>query len=171
MSTTQAVEGLLDDMRLYLDRMAPGAYARPLDVLSRASVGQHTRHVIEFFQCLLEQRFTGTVDYDARPRNRLIEEHPAAAAEAVEAIRGKLAGADPAQPLCLAVSYGVGAPERRAVPTTFERELVYNVEHAIHHMAIVKIGLCEASPAIDLPEGFGVAPSTIRHRRAQVASR
>ncbi len=27
------------------------------------------------------------------------------------------------------------------VPTNFEREMVYNIEHAIHHMAIIRIAL------------------------------
>ena len=50
------------------------------------------------------------------------------------------------------------------VESTLDRELIYNIEHAIHHMAMIKIGLKVLAPELHLPENFGVAPSTIRYR-------
>ena len=51
--------------------------------------------------------------------------------------------------------------------SNLDRELVYNIEHAIHHMALIKIGIKEVAPQLQLPEGFGVANSTIRHKKQQ----
>ena len=41
---------------------------------------------------------------------------------------------------------------------------MYNLEHAIHHHALIKVGL-KIMTKIELPESFGVAPSTIQYRK------
>jgi hypothetical protein len=50
------------------------------------------------------------------------------------------------------------------INTSLERELVYNVEHAIHHMAIIRIAIEREFPSIKLDKHFGIAFSTIRFR-------
>ena len=49
--------------------------------------------------------------------------------------------------------------------STFGRELVYAIAHAIHHYALISImaGLMGAK----LPKHFGVAPSTVAHNAKQ----
>ena len=37
------------------------------------------------------------------------------------------------------------------ISTNYFRELTYNIEHAIHHMAIMKIGVREVAPYVTLP--------------------
>ena len=54
--------------------------------------------------------------------------------------------------------------EQIHILTTFERELMYNIEHTIHHLAIIKIAIRLVAPHIRLPDNFGVAASTIKHR-------
>jgi hypothetical protein len=60
--------------------------------------------------------------------------------------------------------YAPDAPEL-TVKSSYHREIVYNLEHAIHHMAIIKIGISQ-STNVTLPDDFGVAPATIRHRKS-----
>ena len=50
------------------------------------------------------------------------------------------------------------------VESTLERELVYNIEHAVHHMAMIKIGLRQIAPEILIDKNFGVAQSTVNNR-------
>ncbi|MEM9648432.1 MAG: hypothetical protein AAF969_08120, partial [Bacteroidota bacterium] len=45
------------------------------------------------------------------------------------------------------------------------REVMYNLEHTIHHHALIKVGI-QFFTDIPLPESFGVAPSTLQHRQA-----
>ena len=71
------------------------------------------------------------------------------------------------QPITLELSYSHTSNDPIRVASNFERELVYNIEHAIHHMALIKIGIKEVAPQLQLPEGFGVANSTIRHKKQQ----
>ncbi len=151
-------------MEYYLEHLDDERYTQPIELLSQASTGQHTRHVIEFFQCLLEQSACGRVDYDARMRNPLIEQFTASALEAIGEIKRKLPLIDPLMPLELAVDYERVSKDSPCVQSTFERELVYNVEHAIHHLAMIKIALKLSAPELSLRSGFGVAPSTMRHR-------
>jgi hypothetical protein len=68
--------------------------------------------------------------------------------------------------LKLEVGYDIEREEFVTIDTTFFRELAYNIEHAVHHMAIVKIGVREVAPYITLDKDFGVAASTIRHKEA-----
>lgn len=165
MNLMQAVEGILEDMKSYLDRIEDECYAAPLDILSESSIGQHTRHVIEFFECLLEQSLTGTVNYDKRTRNEVIQQYSSVATDHIDVIIRGLRDADFARPLNLEMAYDANTPATtEPVATTFEREVVYNIEHAIHHMALIKIGLKVAAPQLVLPAGFGVAPSTIRFK-------
>jgi hypothetical protein len=65
----------------------------------------------------------------------------------------------------LELDYAVNPAEMQKVPTNFLRELVYNIEHAVHHMALIRIGVREVAPHITLPPDFGVAASTIRHQQ------
>jgi hypothetical protein len=54
------------------------------------------------------------------------------------------------------------------VNTTFFREIVYNTEHAIHHLALIKVALIEMKLDIVEPD-FGVAYSTILYKSSASA--
>ena len=49
------------------------------------------------------------------------------------------------------------------IATNYHREIAYNLEHTIHHMALIRVGLTEVAK-IELPENFGVASSTVKFR-------
>ncbi|MDX1476826.1 MAG: hypothetical protein R3301_03935, partial [Saprospiraceae bacterium] len=70
---------ILTDAKVYLDQISAEAYQRQLDLLFGASIGQHTRHFLEFFQCLLDQidDTAPEVNYAARARHLAIETDPA----------------------------------------------------------------------------------------------
>jgi len=70
------------------------------------------------------------------------------------------------KPLLLEVGYDVANDNFVTVETTAMRELVYNIEHAVHHMAIIKIGVREIANYIELPLDFGIAASTIRYQES-----
>jgi hypothetical protein len=50
------------------------------------------------------------------------------------------------------------------IPSNYYRELAYNLEHTIHHMALIRVGINEVS-SVRLPEEFGVAYSTVKYRQ------
>lgn len=161
---------VLDDLRWFLAGIEPVHYQAKPEVLSGSTIGQHTRHIIEFFQCLLEQcenEAIPVINYAKRRRDYLIESAPDHALTMVNQICDRLAGLQ-TEKQCLLDSTEHGA-QLILVPSTIARELIYTIEHAIHHLAIVKIALKIIIPQLAMPDHFGVAPSTIRHRQESCA--
>jgi hypothetical protein len=161
---------VLEDLRLYLSVIEPVTYQAPLDVLSGSTIGQHTRHIIEFFNCLIEQSSESEsplISYSKRRRDFLIESAPDHALQNVLQICERLHDLETEKTCWLdCAEHG---QENLLVPSTIGRELIYTIEHTIHHLAIVKIALKASTPTLALPEHFGVAPSTIRHRQESCA--
>lgn len=169
-SLAQIAATALNDLRFYLSVIEPAVYQSPLDILSGSTIGQHSRHIIEFYHCLLEQS-TGlpypVISYAKRRRDFLIESQPDHALKCVDEICERIDSLDVAKH-CL-LDCDEHGQENLSVPSTIGRELIYNIEHTIHHLAIVKIALKEILPDLVLPEHFGVAPSTLRHRHEACA--
>jgi len=165
MSLPQIATHVLNDLRCYLSEIEPVLYQAPLDLLSGSTIGQHTRHIIEFYNCLIEQAIgheVPVINYAKRRRDLLIESAPEHALQNVSAISERLDELNTESKCMLdCTEYG---QENLLVSSTIGRELIYNIEHTIHHLAIIKIALRAAAPSIAVPDHFGVAPSTIRHR-------
>ena len=167
MEITLVARRLLKDAELYLGRIDSKAYGTPLEILFGATIGQHTRHFIEFFQCLVSQigEPARIIDYATRKRDASIQSDPPAALKAIEEIKAALDSFDTDLPCKLRCTEHFSSDKPVEVESNLSRELLYNIEHTIHHLAIIKIGLATVAPAIELPEHFGVAPSTVQHNQ------
>jgi len=157
----------LQDSLGYLHKIDSQVYAMPLDLLFGASIGQHTRHFVEFYQCLMDQteHQEAVVNYALRARELRVEEDPLFAAARVEELCKRLLEISENIACRLVCDEHLETPTGITVDTNVERELIYNIEHTIHHLAIIKIGVRAVAPQIELPAHFGIAPSTIRHRQ------
>lgn len=168
MDTISSTYHVLSQVKLFLQQVSTVHYTQPIDVFAGTTIGQHTRHILEFYQCLFEQCDRGTVNYDARQRNLKIEREPEYASKVVDEILECLNKQDLNAELQLQVSHDIEEDEYHIVNSNMERELIFNIEHAIHHKAIIKIGQRMIAPEIKLPEDFGVAPSTIKYQKKYV---
>jgi hypothetical protein len=169
-SLPQIAGHVLNDLRHYLSVIEPVNFQAPLDILSGSTIGQHTRHIIEFFNCLLEQstdQEIPVVNYAKRRRDYRIESEPGHALYEVVEICDRLKDLDTLKK-CL-LDCAEHGQENLLISSTIARELIYTIEHTIHHLAIVKIALKATAPSIHLPEHFGVAPSTIQYRQESCA--
>ena len=167
MEIKSAVENLFNQLHYILNEVTDEQYTAPSVSLSGSTIGQHIRHSVEFFTCMLAGEQSGVVNYDKRDRDKRIEEDRHTAAAVLGNCENMLSELNGQQPITLELSYSHTSNDPIRVASNFERELVYNIEHAIHHMALIKIGIKEVAPQLQLPEGFGVANSTIRHKKQQ----
>lgn len=141
-------------------------YTAELDLLHGNSIGKHMRHIAEFFDLLVHTPPPGPVNYDCRQRDLSLETDPVTLIKKL----GKIANSIPAlrtdAPLHFEQSYADLNKAQVRIDSTVARELSYNIEHAIHHMAIIKIAVATVFPNVPVNDAFGVAYSTLRHRKA-----
>jgi uncharacterized damage-inducible protein DinB len=154
----------LDNVKEVCSLLEKENYTLQIGVLSNSSIGQHIRHIIEFYTCLLEGYSTGQINYDQRQRNVLIETLPDYAFSTIESIQAALNLSDFEKDM--EVIHTI-ADEAYTIRTTFARELYYMAEHTLHHFALIKIGFAASFPEIQLPLNFGIADSTVKHKHAQ----
>lgn len=152
---------LLRQLANVLTALDDEQYTTRIALLSDASLGQHVRHIIEFLVELFRGYDCGNVNYDLRERNKHIETDRNLAVVLLKSISRQFDKDN--KFLKLTVSLNMVKEVQYEIATNFERELVYNLEHIVHHMALIRIGLRQVSD-LPLPESFGVASSTMRHR-------
>jgi hypothetical protein len=163
MNALEACLQILNQLSNLVHQIDESDYIKPSDALSRSTVGQHLRHTLEFFLCLQNGYESGVVNYDKRAHDRLIESDKFIALGTIEKISEFVSSLRIERQLKLEVGYAATNDVFETVETNGMRELVYNIEHAVHHMAIIKIGIREVASYIELPPDFGIAASTLRY--------
>lgn len=161
---TQYCKQNLLELRELLQKLSDEQYSRPSEILSGASIGQHLRHVLEFYYCLIEALESGIINYDNRKRNKQIETNPSAAITAIDNIISVLDSGLECGNLTLQGNFGAIGGQVVSIHSSVYRELAYNLEHSIHHQALIKVGLKEQGMECLIGPGFGVAPATIRFK-------
>jgi uncharacterized damage-inducible protein DinB len=160
---------ILSQLITLVERIDVSDFTRPVDSLSQSTIGQHLRHTLEFFICFQQGYENGIVNYDRRAHDKLIESDPYVALAAINDIL-KFVSQLKERSLKLEVGYDLDSDQFVTIDTTSTRELVYNIEHAVHHMAIIKIGVREIAPYLNLAKDFGIAASTIRYKEATASA-
>jgi hypothetical protein len=171
MQLSDACTSILNQLSDILQQLDEKDFASPSAALGKSTVGQHTRHTIEFFICLEKGFREGTVNYDKRAHDQLIETDKFIALNAINEIRDFITVQKIDRPLKLEVGYERNSEVCLTIETNYFRELTYNIEHAVHHMALMKIGLREVAPYVTYPPDFGIAVSTMRHRESEATPR
>ena len=149
-----------------LSALSSENYTRRVPLAFNACIGGHYRHCLDHFTSLLRGFDADEVDYDRRERDARIESQPDFALALTQQMRAQLEklplGAldAPVRVRC-EVSYAHG--DSPVTGSTFGREMVYSIAHAIHHYALISVmaRLMDAK----LPEKFGIAPSTVAHEK------
>lgn len=167
MQLSTAARAILNQLSTLVNQLSDSEFVSPSKALSNSTIGQHLRHTLEFFICLEQGYAKGLVNYDKRNHDKLIETDRFIALGAMQRISDFLAANGTDQKLKLEVGYEPESEESVIIETNYYRELTYNIEHAVHHMAIMKIGIREVATAVSLPPNFGVAVSTIRYQQQQ----
>jgi L-rhamnose isomerase len=145
-----------------LSQLSDAEYIQPSKILSAATIGQHVRHIIELFQCLETGYEEGIINYEKRKRDQRIETDKLFAVDLLKKIYRQLD--KPNKEIILQAEDYCETAQIVNIPSNYYREIAYNLEHTIHHMALIRVGINEVSQ-VELPEAFGVAYSTIKFRQ------
>lgn len=152
---------LLDDITAIILQLKDEDYGLGLSVLNGNSIGKHIRHILDLYECLTDCADTGILNYDNRKRNLTTETHREFAIEKIKNIGQKVKNSDLKRELILKQKLSGLYCE---IKSSMERELLYNIEHSIHHLAIIRIGIENNFHYVEIPENFGIAHSTVSHR-------
>lgn len=155
----KSIEALNSLVHVLVQLPKLNSYAAPCLALSNATIGQHTRHIIELYQCLLAGYVTGEINYDNRKRNTLYENDITAAVDSIKEIQQQLG-----QPDKTVKIFCQDEHSSILIESNYYREVIYNLEHCIHHQALIKVALLSIND-IKIADGFGVAPSTLQYRQ------
>ena len=107
------------------------------------------------------------INYDKRKRDNSIEQDPKTALAAVGHVVRFLEGEKFSGEASLVTNFSLLENCECVIPSSFLRELVYCLEHSIHHQALIKISLLDQGLVHLVDSDFGVAPSTTKSRLAK----
>ena len=126
--------------------------------------GAHVRHVIEHYEALLFAPLATLVDYDARSRDRALEQNTTVARSRLLRLAQRLTDWPAialAAPIRVQTRGGLFGEVEFSNPSTVGRELVFLASHAVHHFALLQVHCLQHG--ISMAENFGRAPATVAH--------
>jgi uncharacterized damage-inducible protein DinB len=158
-----------------LEQIDGDVFTRPLPLFHGSTIGQHFRHILEFYTCLFDGAIAARVDYGSRKRNLALSEDPRAALAVLDYIADAVKSQDEHQWLSVESEFSedvVAYVQRPVYMSSMGRELQYAFDHAVHHLAIIRMGLELYFPEIPVDKDLGVAPSTMKYKKTalQVAT-
>ena len=154
-----AINTSLDELIELLNQLSEQEYSKSCFELSNSSIGAHTRHIIEMFQCLNRNYDSGIVNYDKRERNIVTQTNVGFAIQMITDIKNSIDKENKNLELHQMID---GAAIQ--IQSNYNRELLYNLEHCIHHQALIKVAVLK-NENIVIDNDFGVARSTIEYRK------
>lgn len=170
MSIRATLEANVDQLRtaraLVLELDDAQLVERDARLFPGGSVGTHLRHVLDYYARFLDglHGTSGLVDYDERRRDPLIERDREVLIATIDRIASALDRVDEEANLRLRVRDNGRTNDEDFTDSTVARELSFLLSHSVHHFALV--AMMGRVLGVEPPDGFGVAPSTLRHWQA-----
>ena len=151
----------LNDILVELEQI-PGQLAD--NVYLEANVGQHMRHVFDHMRAIKLAIAEGLVDYDKRDRGNEVETDRLMASQQLSLLRLWIQTED-FDNCKVAVASEIDCENTRRMrfDSNLNREILYVINHTIHHAAHIKLVLAQFG--INLPDHIGIAPGTASFNR------
>lgn len=154
----------LDSLQCILQQIKEEDYNKKLAMLKGSSIGMHMRHIVEFYACLLNSSQSAGVCYDARQRNRMLEENSKYTQDYIVEIKDAITKISSNYRTVVTASY---QSQELSMESSIYRELAYTIEHTVHHLAIISIVVPLHFSYVSLPTELGYASSTLAYLNAQ----
>jgi DNA relaxase NicK len=157
---------ILSQLEEVLEQLHAQDFSMPLDILSGNTIGMHVRHILELYQEFFTGIVHGEINYDKRKRNLTLQEDLETAIWVLKDVKAQVKALQ--NETALVVKSCFVDSEIIQLPSSLSRELAYNLEHSIHHMAILQICFKQYFPKLILPAHFGVAYATVQYQSKNV---
>ncbi len=138
----------------------------------KSGIGRHFRHIIEHYISLVNG-YTSKVNYDERDRDLKLETDREFSIttlrtiiDSIEIFLNKPGLID--KQIDVMSNEGIGEENLPWSSSTIRRELQFLISHTVHHYAL--IGLILRTMDVQIPDDFGVAPSTLKYELAKAES-
>ena len=154
----------LQQIKILLQDLTDENFKKRCDTLFSSTVGQHVRHILEFYICLLNGIESGVINYDKRKRQKELETETELSISKISKIITKLENISEDRTLEVKANFGTSSNQDFTLNSSVYRELGYCLEHSVHHQALIKTALQEHQCLELITKSFGVAASTIRNR-------
>lgn len=165
MNAKQGTYIIADQIITLLETIDDVAFQKAIPIFNGSTIGQHFRHILDFYTCLIKGLERPYVDYSFRERNPDLEKNAALARKKFEEIMTAIKPFDEDRVILIKADFHDGDHAKHPLVTSsIGRELMYAYDHAVHHLAIIKIGLQVSFPDFPVHSDLGVAPSTIRYQ-------
>ena len=168
MNGKEGTKEMICQLTEVLTQLQDDDYNTGLSLLGGATLGQHFRHIIDFYFSILRDLPAGTIDYGHRERDPRIEQERSVALSTLQNISNQIDTLEESQPITVKADFSDDpAAVRPLVGTSVGRELMYAYDHALHHLAIIRIGIQVLKPNLKMGKKIGVAPSTLKFQGGQ----
>jgi len=152
-------------LKTFLQALPADIYAQPLDLLHQNSIGKHCRHILEGLEALLPAKEKQDINYEKRKRQLVYEIDERAFLQRMDELIETLVSYDLHRIIHVTHEPFPGQLAQEQLHTSIGRELLYNMEHMIHHMAIIRLAANSLGLQDLVPNNFGVAFSTVQHQQ------
>lgn len=131
----------------------------------KSGIGRHFRHIIEHYTSFI-QGYNSRVNYDDRERNLKLETSREFAISKIDSVIKEIDFFE-LNPDQLESEIHVLSNQNSDNQTSdwskssVRRELQFLISHTVHHYALIAFIL--KTKGVDVPDNFGVAPSTLNH--------
>ena len=138
------------------------------------NIGQHIRHINDHFMAVKNGCSTEVIDYNSRNRGVSIETKMSSAHKQmlslcawIDSLRKNASATEFDKNIKIRSEIDCFKTTNQTFKSTIARELLYLINHTIHHAA--HIGLICRNEGIDIPLNTGMAPCTMSFLRAKQA--
>lgn len=155
---------VLQDLKNLIIQLDSKSFCFENKTLFGGSIGEHFRHIIEFYLCCLSQKETESVNYDLRERDKQLEINISSGIATIDTLLATLDQLEERDNTPLILATCSENENDNGVQTSFFRELIYCMDHCVHHQSLIKIALLEQHLIHLIDRNFGVASSTQIYR-------
>ena len=155
---------ILEEIKDLTEKITDDLFIKKCALLNNNTIGQHIRHILEFYLCFFNGIIENKVNYDNRKRDINIETKRLYCLKKIDYIIEKIEKLNVTNDVIQLENNSIDG-KKTEIKTTLFRELLYCLDHSIHHQATIKIALKTFDTNI-VSENFGIAPATIQYQNS-----